>query len=225
MKKTITYFVLIGILIISALPYVSAQTTIQTTNHNIAIELVDKGLSVEENLIVNNTTPMNQTIVTFWLQQDASDVKILAVNSGDYLTGIVTSNLRECNLSKYNLTLGPNKSIELRVTYNLPTNTDFFEKTLQYDTTYLSVSFGNRELYQGDKLQASSSFSVQIYTPTEAPLSLTYLIIIFILAVLLIASMMMLFRKKRTQMKKPIEETEEMLRTNKTLLLSILKSL
>ena len=226
MKKIIGLFTL-SLLVLSILfPIISASDSgITTEEQAIVMSISDKGLDVEESVLVKNIGHQNATSIRFWIQQGVQDVEILAVESGEYLNPILSGNVRNCNLSEYNLTIEPDSSFDFRVTYTLPTGAENFEKTLQYDTTYLSITYEDNTLYQVQEAQSESSFSLQLYRPTEAPLTISYIVIIFILVVILIASTLVLLRKQRSKAKNSIIESEETLITKKTLLLSLLKDL
>ena len=225
--KRIVNLMLISILALSIIyPIVSASDSgVTTERQTIEISISETGLLVEESIILNNTGNENATSIKFWIQQDASDVKILAVESGEYLTPTILVNIRECNLSEYNLSVTPGNSLNIKLSYVLPTNTENFEKTISYDTTYLSVTFDEKELYQVEKMQSGSSFSIILYRPTEAPLNILYIVIIFVLVVILITSTLLLLRRQRAKEKSKIVESEEILITEKALLLSLLKDL
>jgi len=217
---------LITLLTLSIASIASASDTgITIEKQTVKISMSEKGLLVEENILFNNTGIENATSVKLWIQQGIQDVKILAVESGEYLTPIITDRIRECNLTQYNLTLETGDSLDLVLTYTLPTNTENFEKTISYDTSSLSVTFNDEPLYQAQKVQSESSLSLRLYKPTEAPLSITYIVIIFLLVVVLITSTLLLLRKQRSKAKRSIVESEETLTTKKTLLLSLLKDL
>ena len=228
--KKIASLVFISLLTLSIVfPVVhSYDVGITTERQAIVISISDSGLDVEENIKVTNAAYVNITSVKFWIQQDAFDVEILAVGSGDLLSSIVIgSNTRECNLSQYNLSLTHGDTLDIRLTYTLPTDTKYFVKTILYDTTSLSVTYGSDELYRGEHLvyygTESNSVQILLHIPTEAPVNIVYIIVIFLLVVLLVASTLLLMRKQRKKAKKSIVESEETLSTKKTLLLSFLK--
>ena len=229
--KRIISLMLIGIFALSIVcPIMSASDDgIKTGRQTIVISTSEKGLLVEEKLLVNNTGNENVTSIKFWIQQDAEEIKVLAVDSAEDLTVIATGNVRECNLTSHDLTLKTGDSLNLRLTYTLPTDTENFEKTLLYDTTFLSVTFNERELYHGENLlynsESSNSLWLILYRPTEAPLSMLYVGAILLLLIILIASTLLLLRKQRSKAKKSIVESEEMLITKKALLLSLLKDI
>lgn len=227
--KRIASLVFISILTLSIVfPVVHAYDAgITTEQQAITISISDSGLDVEENIKVNNAAYVNMTSVKFWIQQDAFDVEILAVESGNSLSSIVIgSNIRECNLSQYNLSIAPEDTLDIRLTYTLPTDTKHFVKTILYDTASLSITYGDDELYRGEHLvynTESNSMQVLLHIPTEAPVNIVYIVIIFLLVVFLVASTLLLMRKQRKKAKKAIVESEEVLATKKALLLSFLK--
>ena len=224
--KRIASLVFISILTLSiALPMVSAYDLGVTIEEQqiITISISDNGLAVEEKITVT-TAAVNATSLRFWIQQDAPDVEILAVESGTYLSSIIIgSNIQECNLSKHNLSINPEDTLDIRLTYTLPTDTKHFIKTILYDTAYLSITYEEDELYQGVYNTESNSVRILLHRPTETLVNIVYIIIIFLLVVILIASTLLLMRKQRTKAKKTIVESEETLTTKKALLLSLLK--
>jgi hypothetical protein len=217
---------LISLLVLSTAFLASASDAdIIMEKQTVNISISEKGLLVEENILFNNTGIENATFIKFWIQHGIEDVKILAVESGDYLTPIITGNIRECNLTQNDLKLEAKNSLNFILTYTLSTNTENFEKTFPYDSSSLSVTFNDELLYQVQKVQSGSSFSLHLYKPTEAPLSITYIVLIFLLVVILITSTLLLLRKQRSRAKKSIVESEEILTTKKALLLSLLKDI
>lgn len=223
--KRIASLVFISILTLSiALPMVSAYDLGVTVEQQIiTISISDSGLAVEENIKVT-TAAVNATSLRFWIQQDATDVEILAVESGTYLSSIVIgSNIQECNLSKHNLSINPEDTLDIRLTYTLPTDTKHFIKTILYDTASLSITYEEDELYRGEHNTKSNSVRILLHRPTDTLVNIVYIITIFLLVVILIASTLLLMRKQRTKAKKSIVESEETLTTKKALLLSLLK--
>lgn len=223
--KRIASLVFISILTLSiALPMVSAYDLGVTVEQQIiTISISDSGLAVEENIKVNNNEYENVTSLRFWIQQDAFDIEILDVESGQCLSSNISGNIWECSLSEYNLSLYPEDTIDIRLTYTLPTDTKHFIKTILYNTASLSITYEEDELYRGEHNTESNSVRILLHRPTETLVNIVYIIIIFLLVVILIASTLLLMRKQRTKAKKSIVESEETLTTKKALLLSLLK--
>ena len=207
-------------------PVVNASDIgITTEQQLITISISDKGLDVEENIEVTNAEYVNVTSIRFWIQQSASDIEILAVESGESLSSTISDSIWTCNLSEYNLSLNPEDTLDIRLTYTLPTDTQHFLKTILYDTAYLSVTYEDDELYRGEHKTELNSVRILLHRSTETPVNIVYIVIIFLLVVFLIASTLLLMRKQRTKAKKSIVESEETLATKKALLLSLLKDI
>jgi hypothetical protein len=226
MRLTTKITLLVFILLTSIVPNCNASDIgIKVEQQDIEISISEKGLLVEENIMLNNTGIDNVTSIRLWLQQGIKDVTILAVETAEYLNPIITGNTREFNLTKNNLIIEPGRDFEILLSYTLPTNTENFEKIFFYEIQSLTVIFNDDNLYSGKNLQSASEISLRLYKPTEAPLSITYIVTIFILVVILITSVLLLLRKQRSKIKKSAAESEEILKTKKTLLMSILKDL
>lgn len=228
--KRIVYLVIIGLLTVSiTYPIVCASDSgIATERQTIKISISEDGLQVEENILVNNAGSENATSIKFWIQQSAEDVIIRAVESGEQLTPTVNGNIQRCNLSEYNLSIEPGQSLNIRLTYVLDTDTENFEKTISYDTTFLSVTYEGDELYRGEHLvwdSEGNSIQILLYRPAEPILSAVYIIIIFFIVVVLFTITLLLLRKQRSKAKSSIIESEELLKTKKALLLSLLKDI
>jgi hypothetical protein len=210
------------------LPIIHAyDDSITIEQQTISIYISNRGIDIEETMKVNIAEDVKLTSINFWIQQDAFNVKLLSVESGKSLSAIVVdSNIRECNLSQYNLSLSNEDTLDIRLTYTLPTDTKYFVKKIMYDTISLSIRYEDDELYRGEHLlnnADSNTMQILLHKPTETPVNIIYIVIIFILVLLLIASTLFLMRKQRKKANKSIVESEEMLATKKELLLAILK--
>jgi hypothetical protein len=203
----------------------SAQATLITQEHTVEIETTQEGIQVIEDITLENEGADNVTSFQLWIQQDASDISIAA--GGTNLASTVAGNTYTCNLTRSDIVLLPDDTLDIHLTYTLPTATEnYYEKTLLYDTTLLSVEFNQKKLYQAEhQLSADSSFKLLLYRPSEAPLDITIIIGIFLLVVILILSTLYLLRKQRTKTKTPQAESEELLTTKKALLMSVLKDI
>ena len=183
----------------------------------------EEGLFVTEDFTLTNIGIENITELQLWIQQEGEDIEIIATEKNAQLTPIISGNLYTCNLSAYNLSINPAVSMDFQVTYTL--TADRFEQTLIYDTTLLTVTLNQQELYRGQQLSDDESIRVLLYKPTEAPLNTLYLVIVFVLVILLIALTLLSLRKQRTKVRKEITDSEELLSTKKAVLLSALKDI
>jgi hypothetical protein len=231
MKKT-GIIILITLLSVAAVyPAVSASDTgLVVDQHIVTISLANAGLQVDETFKVTNKGNQNVTSVRFWIQQSSQGtVRITEKQSGTELVPLITGNIQTCNLSAVNLTIAPESFLTIQVTYYLPTNEQYFEKTLLYDTTFFSVTYGDRDLFKGEYLiygsDVNNAIRIRLYQPSEAPLSITMIIIVFVVVIIVLAALLFLLKKQRSKAKKTVAESEETLTTKKTLLLSLLKDL
>jgi hypothetical protein len=229
--KQNTYILITTLIIFLTLNSLTASADTPTTieRQEITINLIDKGLSLEEKLTYRNTINSNITIIKFSIPQDASQIDIITTTGDKFLISPVDDTIYEINLSENNIQLIKDSTIDLQLSYSLPTNTETFQKTTVYDTNYLSIEFNNKMIYQGENIKFDenlrNSLSLTLYRPTEAPLSLTTLIIIFSLVVIIILIMILVVRRKRSPTTKSENESKEVLDTKKALYLSILKDI
>jgi hypothetical protein len=104
-----------------------------------------------------------------------------------------------------------------------------FEKTLLYDTTLLTITYNDQELFQGEHLlyadEMNNALEIRLYSPTEAPLNITIIVAIFSVVVILLATLLLSLQKRRKKTKSSLVESEETLTTKKALLLELLKDL
>lgn len=225
----ISKIVVISLLLtIAILPVAQAsQNEIEKELHTVNLTLSNSGVEVTENIQLSAVTSEVSTF-QFWIQQDATNVELFSVDPAIPLTFInKDSSTRECNLSQFNLTLNPGQTLNIRLTYTLPTQTREFLKKIFYPTNLLTITYQTNELfrgeYKGQTIDHPSSLRILLHQPTEAPVNIMYIILIFILVVILIASTLLLMRKQRRTVKRSVTESEEVLQSKKSLLLSILK--
>jgi hypothetical protein len=231
MKKTVA-IILLSVFIMTALyPSVCANDAgVVVDQELVTISLTNTGLQVDQSVKVTNRGTENVTSLRFWIQQDILDaVKITEVQSGNVFNPIITGNIRTCNLSEANLSIPPEASMTLQLTYHLPSSAQNFIQTLLYDTSLFSVTYENHDLFHGEHLlfgaDANNAIQIRLYNPTEAPLNITMIIIVFLVVLIVLAGLLFLLRKQRSKTKKAVAESEETLTTKKTLLLSLLKDL
>ncbi|RLF37071.1 MAG: hypothetical protein DRN08_00220 [Thermoplasmata archaeon] len=230
MKKALGILLIITLFVVQfAQLGISEADTVNPVveRHTVEINPYDNRIIVEESIKIKSQGQGNEnyTSIRFWIQQDADDVKILAVGANKYLTPTISGNIYEINLTEINTTLSSGEVLDVTVSYNLPATNTNFEKKLFYDTVFFSVTFNNRELCRGEDLSSNSYYKFTLYRPYEVPMEITYIIIIVLLIIILIVSTLYLLKKQRTRLRRTEAESEELLTTKKTLLLSILKDI
>jgi hypothetical protein len=235
MRRTGVILILAFLALITLYPDVHANDSgVVVDQEIVTITLTNKGLQVDETIDVTNTGSENVTSLRFWIQSNTEQIpRIIVIPSGKELIPIVTGNVRTCNLSEINLSIIPDATSTIQLTYFLPTSEQTFVKTLLYNTTIFSVAYTEGDttwnLFQGEHLRYGSDVNnvlqIRLYKPTEAPLNITVLLIVFIAVIVALALLLLLLKKQRSKTKKAVVESEETLSTKKTLLLSLLKDL
>ena len=195
----------------------------------ITINLIEQGLAIEEHLTYKNTAATNITLLRFSIPQGSSQINIITSAGDEFLIYPVDDTTYEINFSENTIQFIQNSTVALQLTYTLPTDTETFQKTILYDTIYLSVEFNDRTIYRGENFQFNennkNSLSLALYRPTEAPLNLTTLVIIFSLVVIIILIMIIFVRRKRISSKSSEDGSKEILTTKKALYLEMLKDI
>jgi CHASE3 domain sensor protein len=87
----------------------------------------------------------------------------------------------------------------------------------------MTITYKNKELYQGEDFASESRHHVRLYLPSEAPLNTIFIGLVVILVVLLMFMVLLFLRKQRQKTRKILNESQELLATKKALLLSVLK--
>lgn len=235
MKKTGVVLIIAVIALIAFYPGVHADDSgVIVERENVMITLSNNGLQVDETVDVTNMGDENATSLRFWIQQNTQGtLKIIELQSGKELVPLVSGNVRTCNLSASNLTILPDSSLTIQLTYYLPTTEQNFIKTLIYDTTILTITYKQGDtqwtLFQGEHLlsdpDSNNALQVRLYKPTEAPLNITMLVIVFLIVIIALTLLLLLLKRQRSKTKSAVVESEETLTTKKSLLLSLLKDL
>jgi hypothetical protein len=217
----ITFGLIISIAIFSC--SISAEE-INSSNTDIKISSTDSLYTVEETIKLEGTTDDFIEIIEFWIQNGAQDISISVNNENvDYES---SNNLYITNLS--DLEIKENSQPTININYKLNKNIDNFQKEIVRNTSSFKVTFDKNILQTSTDLISGTSISLFLYQSTEAEsdLNIYFIIGIVILLVLLILVILNNARKpKKTKAIKGITESEEMLSTKKTLLMSLLKDI
>lgn len=224
---------LLAILLVTAFAFswiilpASAQTEkLTVTTHTVTISVGNNGLQVEERILFTNHGSDNITLLQFWVQGDAKqDLQITALDTGTTLSFSPNGNRRDCNLTEKHLAILPGASFNASIRYSLVTSAPQYLQNLQYNTSKLTVTYNSQPLFSGEALAKNTQLSVQLYSPSEAPLGITTLIIIFLLVVIIITLLLLVLRRQRRKKRVGTADTKETLTTKKDLLLELLKDL
>ena len=211
----------ISLLAISGL---AGATTIETENHKIVISKNADAISVKETIIIKGNSQEYYDLIYFSVNSDAENINVLIQNSEVSFTYEENKDAYLCNISSFGI---PQlSSIQLSISYNIPSTVKIFEKTFVINSTNVTVTFNEKTIFSGNNLKEGNSFRLLLYEPTEAPISWYIVLSIVLLVILLAVTTIYSFRKqKTTKIKESSYESEELLQTKKSLLMSLLKDL
>ena len=191
--------------------------------HNIVINTDDNVLTVKETITIDGESNQTYDIIKFWVQSEAQNIDVIISNNQVSSTPI-GNNTYACNISSFNIRM--NSEIQAEISYTLSKDIKNFKKTIIRNTSTLTVEFDKNIILGEENLKSDTYFSLQLYKPTETPISWYIIISISLLIILLVVSTAYLFRKQKLSKVKEIAgESEELLNTKKLLLMSILKDI
>jgi len=197
---------------------------ISSSNIDVKINSTENFYTVEETILLKGTSNENIDIISFWIQNNAQDVTI-SINS-ENIDYEVSNNIYTVNISE--LEIKENSQPTVNINYKLNSYIDYFQKEIIRNTSSFKLTFDGNILQTSTNLISGTSVNIYLYRSTskESDLNLYLIILIIILLVLLIIVIINSYRKpKQTKIKKSITESEELLKTKKTLLMSLLKDI
>jgi len=224
--KQMIYLLTVGILLLAGVGgvLVSADEVIEQA-HTITINSMDERISVNEKSTVEIDPETTLGFYDVWVPTGATDVK---VTIADHLLQSEKSeeNIYQCNLSTVNLT--NISTIEVDLSYYLPSSTTSFSKTILRDSSSITIRFNEKII--GSFTSASTGLILSVpLTMVEAESSLfnIYIIILLVLLVIVVAvSVLFIMKKKQpAQSRSRSMESEDVLKTEYELLKDMLKQI
>jgi len=219
-KKLATIFIAI-VMIVVGFAILAHGQDVNITDYNVTITTNEDSYSVVESLTTDATS--SETII-FWIQDEATDVSII-IDGNTIEPDSIEDNKYSCNISELDPTT-------IEITYNLGLDTFGFVKTIQYNTTSMTISFDGTVLYRGSNLASGSSLNVPLQKTLKGPtetvevVPIWYYIIIIVLIIIVLLSFVFPSKKqKATKKKETAAGSEELLSTKKTLLMELLKEI
>lgn len=205
-------------ILLCSLPAITATTT---STHEITITTIDDTYSVEEKL----TIIQDNATIQFTTPEDATDLYVI-INNTEHSPTKISDQLYEIN---YTQGLTQEQTI-LTISYSYPKNANNqeFKKEFIYDTETFTITFDQEQLTTSKQISKESTITVQFpeKQDTTQSLNLYTTILIALLVVLLIVTTVYGFKKRKNGSKRKREtESTEMLTTEKSLLMSVLKDI
>lgn len=191
--------------------------------HNIVINTGDNALTVTEAITINGKSNQTYDIIKFWVQSEAQNI-VIFFKTQKISSPPIGNNTYACDISSFNIKM--DSEIQVDISYTLGKDIKNFKKTIIRNTSTLTVEFDKNSIFSEDNLKAGTYFSLQLYKPTETPISWYIIVSIILLVILLAVTTAYSFRKQRlSKIKEIAGESEELLSTKKMLLMSILKDI
>lgn len=215
-------FLIIGIIITQGLIAVASEENVNTITHQISITAKDNYLSVIEELTIQGDSNQTYDQIIVWIQSGANNIDIM-INSNP--PDSINQNGSEyiCNVSS--LGIIKEDSNQIYVTYELGKNAIFTKKFVRNTNSFL-VKFVEDDIFIGTNLAIGSIINLELYEPTEPPLNWFIAILIILLLILIVVLVLYMLRNRKTvKIKESTSDSEELLNTKKTLLMSLLKDI
>ena len=215
-------FLITGIIITQGLIATASEENVNTITHKILITAKENFLSVIEELTIQGDSNESLDGITVWIQNGADNIEIL-INSNPPDSISHDSNLYICNISS--LGVVKEDSNLIYISYELGKNA-IFSKNIIRPTNSISVKFEDDDIFTGTDLAVGAVINIELYEPTEPPLDWFIAILIILLLILVIVLILYLFKNRRiVKTKESTSDSEELLNTKKTLLMSLLKDI
>ena len=221
MRKLLIVLI-IGMITTQCLIAVASEENVNTITQKITITAKDNYLSVIEELTVQGDSNESLDEITVWIQNGADNIEIL-INSNP--PDSISHNDSEyiCNISS--LGIIKEDSNQIYISYELAKNAIFSKKIVR-PTNSISVKFEDDEILTGTNLAVGTIINLELYESTEAPLNWFIAILTILLLILIVVLALYLLKNRRTvKTKESVSDSEELLNTKKTLLMSLLKDI
>jgi hypothetical protein len=225
MNKTLIFSALSLAIIFITLPYTIYAQTLDSINYEITLTTQeDKNIEVKEKIVFQSNA--NETIYSldFWIQNGANNVVILVDGTKYSYTNDETR--YSINISILEIKIGD--QITAEIIYILDKNIQNFDKKLFQKTYSITITYDEKILYSGLNFDAGAQLTIPIYKmeePQKESQLLFYILIIVLVIIIFIIFFYSLRLRKTPKIKEPISTTEEVLKTKKSLLMSLLKDL
>jgi len=224
MKKVILCIIICATFMLSAQIALATDQGTDTSNHEITISQDNNIFNVNEMLNVKGTSNESYEIIYFWVPNNAEEIMI-TINDNIIDSYEKEENQLSCNIT----TLGIKKedAVEIKITYNIQKCTSFTKKVLR-NTSSINIKFNEKLVFTGSYLKTDANIYLKLpeQIKTQEQDNTVYLAIIGILSILVLILFFYSFKgKNKVKTKEIAGLSDELLKTKKNLLMSILKEI
>lgn len=222
------------IILIIAITMFTLGCTILVSGEDIKLKTVNIEITTDEDYIsfveIYTLDATSDETLTFWIQKTPINLNIFIDGADvDYYTTLpIKDNRYFCNISEFDITT----DTIIQVSYSLNTETNKFEKELQYNTTTLSIIFDGLEIYTASNLNTGSTLNVALQKPIQGQTITVedvptwyFAILIILIVVILILLLRPSKKEKQIKIRDTASGSEELLSTKKALLMELLKDI
>lgn len=211
-------FIILTLCLIQNIPAEESHIATQ----KITITELNDSYQIKEtsSYIINQTEQF--PLYIFEIPATAKDVKIyienIVVNNP-----IISTNTYQINLSNLNIT---STEISIEVTYYLSSSTTIFSKTIQNKIDNLEITFDNKKILTISNVQQDTPIELLLAKTTVESFSIYAIILIALLIIIIgVTTWYGFFKRKNGKTRQRNYESSELLETEKSLLLNILKEI
>ena len=199
--------------------------SIENTNHSIEITEVNNSYQVKEHIIIDSSILTNSSQYQFLLPSTAEEDELSIV-----IDNIQLSNPQHSNsiyVIDINQTSIEQETVVIDLTYYLPLSTIYFEKTFLDSTANVKIVFEDTTIFESNIQTENAEIQIKLVRSVQ-PDSFnlyTLMLIVLLVIIILVTSYYAFIKRKNGKERKRNLESSEMLETEKTLLLSLLKEI
>lgn len=204
---------------------IPTSPSIESSNHTIEIKEVNNSYQVKEHIIIESSILTNSSQYQFLLSSTAEEDELTII-----IDNIKLSNPQHTD-SVYQLDINKRStdqdSVIIDLTYYLPLSTVYFDKTFLESTSNVKISFEDSDIFESNIQTEDAEIQIKLVRPIQPDSFNLYTIMLIVLLVIIIivTSYYAFIKRKNGKDRKRSLESFEMLETEKTLLLTLLKEI
>ncbi len=199
-------------------------SAVDASDHVIQITSGEEYLYVREQIDFASAVDNDTTVILIWIPNNAEEIKV-TVNNTVLPTSLVQDHIYQSNITTIDYQWSDSYPFE--ITYLLPIALTQYSKTMLRNTSSLTIRYDEQLISSADFLTKDSSINVSFPSSTDTALFNVYtLTLTILLIILLLVSLIYGIRKKKNgKVRKRIFESEDVLSTEKNLLMDVLKEI
>ena len=212
------------ICLLSIIPLATAET-IESTSQSININEINSTYQIKEHITINSETLTNQSRYQFQLPTTATDYDITIIRDNTQISNPINNNeIYEIDLNGSHIN---DTVVIIDITYYLPQSSLYYEKTFLHNTSDLRLTFENTKIYENSMQQKESTIQIKLVNPIQPDAFSLYTIflIVLLIIIIIVTSYYAFIKRKNGKDRKRHFESTELLETEKTLLLAMLKEI